>query len=338
MGSASVTAISETEEQGISVVICTRNRGDSIVPTIQSVLAQTYSRWELLILDQSDENSTENAVTPLLADSRIRYFRLTVPGKPLALNRALELVKNNLVAITDDDCEALPEWLSALESAFALSPRIGCIFGNVEAGPCDPGKYYIPTNILSEDYTITHLRDFLLMPGMKHFGIGASHAVRGDVMRQIGGFDPCIGPGAKFGYADDHDLAARLLLSGWHVHLSSAAKVIHYGFREWRVFSNDFKRDGMGFGATFAKHLKCGRIYYGSLRMLSFFSRQAASNLITNKRPLGLAFPQGWLRGLVRGLRHPIDRQSRTFRPDARQDLREFTKEVSEIVPRSQQT
>ncbi len=331
-------AQSHTPESSLlSVVVCTRNRGGNLLPTVESLLKQTYANFELLILDQSDDDSTERALGELTAEPRLRYQRLELPGKPLALNRALELTSTRYLVITDDDCEVLPDWLEALIAAFESDPKIGCIFGDVAAAPHDPLKGFIPFNAIARDCTISRLWEFLRMPGLVNFGIGANLAVRREAIDSMGGFDPCVGPGAKYGYADDHDLAVRMLLAGWRVHFSSAARVVHFGFREWKHSAEDVRRTGYGFGATFAKYIRCGKIYYGSLRILTYFLAQIVWRGIRFKRPLGVAFPTGWIRGLMAGLRQPLDKPTRCFRPTGTKEILRYGGNISKVVLRSQQ-
>lgn len=321
----------------VSVVVCTRNRGDNVLPTATSILKQTHADFELLILDQSDDDSTERALTTLPPDPRVCHHRLDLPGKPLAQNHALKLITTDLLVFTDDDCEAAPDWLEAICAAFAADPKIGCLFGDVAAASHDSNQGFIPYNHIPQDKTIARVWDFLRMPGLKDFGIGANLAVRRDAIEGMGGFDPCVGPGAKYGYADDHDLAVRMLLAGWKVHFSSKAQIIHFGFREWKHSAEDVRRTGYGFGATFAKYLRCGSIYWGALRMLGYFLAQIAWRGIRFKRPLGVAFPSGFVRGLIAGMRQPLNRATRCFQPTGTEEILQHGSNISKVVLRSEQ-
>src|SRR5262249_48853989 len=151
--------------------------------------------------------------------------------------------------------------------------------------------------------TIRKVREFLKMPGQREFGMGANMVVRADRLAEWNGWDPCIGPGSKFGSGDDHDLAIRALAAGCAIHFCPEARVIHYGFRRWESVPRDLQRIGFGFGATFAKELRCGTLYVGSLRMLGYFVGQALLRAARLQRPRGLALPRGWLRGLLAGMK-----------------------------------
>lgn len=298
----------------VSVIVCTRNRGDNALTAARAILASEYSDFELLIMDQSDDDATRRALQPLCAqDGRLRYFRLELPGKPGALNRARQEARGRWLALTDDDCIPDSKWIGALLTAFEADPKIGVVFGDVRAAPHDNTTGYIPDNPITNAKIIYTAREFLYMPGMIHFGIGANMAVRADAAEAVQGWDPCIGPGAKFGNADDHDMAIRLLMAGYALAFCPEAHTTHDGFRLWSESARDVQHTGYGFGAAFVKHLRCGKVYYGSLRMLRHFGRQIVRHALQGKRPLGTAFPRGWLRGFAAALRHPVNKINRTF-------------------------
>ncbi len=323
----------------VSVVVCTRNRGDNVVHTARAVLASDYPHLELLIMDQSDDAATRAALSPLIAqERRLRYFKLDLPGKPRALNRAHQEALGRYLALTDDDCEPEPGWIHALVAAFQSDPRIGCLFGEVAAGPHDSTRGRVYDNQIAASHSIAGLREFWKMPGMVDFGLGANMAVRADVLTTLHGWDPCIGPGAKFGSGDYHDLTVRILLAGYTVHFCAEARVTHYGFRTWDQIANDLVRMGFGQGAVVAKYLRCGTVYYGPLRVLRHTVGQCVNRALHRERPLGLAFPRSWLRGLIAGCRHPVDRQLRCFREVTGDAVRAYGNQFAQVVLRAQQT
>ena len=119
-----------SEPPPVSVIVCTRNRGDNARTAAQAILASDYADFELLIMDQSDDDATRDALRPLCeADGRIRYFRLELPGKPGALNRARLEARGRWLVLTDDDCRPDSDWIRALLAAFEADPKIGIVFG-----------------------------------------------------------------------------------------------------------------------------------------------------------------------------------------------------------------
>src|SRR5262249_39605401 len=88
----------------VSVIVCTRNRGDNIVPTAKSILKDSYLNFELIIVDQSGDDLTEKALAPLCAeDSRVRYVKTEPRGKSTALNFGAQTARGEYIALTDDD-------------------------------------------------------------------------------------------------------------------------------------------------------------------------------------------------------------------------------------------
>jgi O-antigen biosynthesis protein len=319
----------------VSVLVCTRNRRENVVPTIRSVQTCGYARFELLILDQSDDDKTEKASTPLcVEDARLRYFRLPRPGKPVALNEGLKHARGRYILLTDDDCEVLPGWVDAMVAAFEADPRVGCVYGSVDAASHDAAQGYVPARALTRTHTIFGL-DAFLTRGWENFGMGASMAVRADVISALGGWDVCIGPGTKFGSGDDTDLAIRTLRAGHGLHFCPTAKVVHYGFRQWKSSRRDFSRIGFGLGAVFAKHLRCGAFFSGGLRAAAHEAAQSARRLSRWQRPGSVTFLSGWLRGLLAGLRQPVDRGTNRFVPDAGGS--DYHGRVAEVVLRAHQ-
>lgn len=89
----------------ISVVIPTYNREQYIERAVKSVLQQTYSNLELIIVDDGSTDRTEDIVAAM-SDSRIRYVRqATNQGASAARNKGVECANGELVAFQDsDDC------------------------------------------------------------------------------------------------------------------------------------------------------------------------------------------------------------------------------------------
>jgi len=322
----------------VSILVCTCNRKDNVVPTIRSIQNCGYSQFEILVLDQSRDDQTEPAVRELCRlDERVKYVRLDRPSKPRALNLGRELAKGEFIFLTDDDCEVQPGWISEMLTAFEADSRVACVFGDVDAGPCDPNEGYVPTCRITESHSIYSLSEFLTMPGWKNFGMGASMALRKSALTHVGGWDPCIGPGAFFKSGDDHDVVARLLALGYGLTFSSTARTLHYGMRYWKSIGDDQSRYGFGMGAVFAKHLRTHSYYAGPARVLGERLLNTARCLASLKGPFGLAYPRNWLRGVVAGFKHPVDVSTRCFVSDIPAAPADEASRVAQIVLRSQQ-
>lgn len=95
----------------VSVIMPTYNCGRFIQESINSVLAQTYNNWELLIVDDCSTDDTESIVRGY-KDKRIRYWRNAQnEGAALTRNKALREAKGKYIAFLDADDLWLPEKL-----------------------------------------------------------------------------------------------------------------------------------------------------------------------------------------------------------------------------------
>ena len=296
----------------MTVLICTRGRGDSLVPTGRSILAAEVTCAELLIVDQSSDDSTELALIPFRKDPRLRYMHTTTRGKGLSLNEGLEVATYEIVAITDDDCEVSPDWLQPHLDAFAADPQLVLTYGNVLPVEHDPDKGFIPTYYVLKDRHVTNVWQKLSARG-----IGANTAVRRTPILEMGGFDPELCPGGLFKACVDRDMTIRCILSGYHIYESRDSKVYHYGFRNWeqgrKLACNAF----YGIGAAHIKAIKCGRplaIVLLIWELMAYALLPSLWSVITLRRPFGWNRVINFLLGVQDGWKFPVDKKLMIFR------------------------
>ena len=127
----------------VSVIIPTYNRDRLLPRAVNSVLAQTYDDYEIIIVDDCSTDDTQQVVAAF-ADSRIRHFRHEVnKGVSAARNTGIANARGEYIAFLDDDDEWLPTRL-AKQSALmdAAPPKVGFVYGwmDVVYGPDDVGK------------------------------------------------------------------------------------------------------------------------------------------------------------------------------------------------------
>lgn len=96
----------------VSVIMPSYNTGKYIKKSIESVLAQSYKNWELIIVDDCSRDDTDKIVAKFLNDSRIKYLKNDEnKGAAFSRNRALREVKGKWVAFLDSDDLWYPEKL-----------------------------------------------------------------------------------------------------------------------------------------------------------------------------------------------------------------------------------
>lgn len=88
----------------VSIIMPSYNTTKYIANTIESVLNQTYTKWELIIVDDCSSDDTDFVVKGYLSDSRIRYFKNPKnSGAAVSRNKALREAKGKWIAFLDSD-------------------------------------------------------------------------------------------------------------------------------------------------------------------------------------------------------------------------------------------
>jgi GT2 family glycosyltransferase len=295
----------------ISALICTRDRGDSITMTMRSVLSNVHPLFELIVVDQSKNSLTEDAMKPFLSDGRVRYIKTETTGLGSARNIGLANSRAGVVVMTDDDCEVPPNWLVEFSEIFRKHPKVAVAFCTVTAAPHDPAEGFVPTYERAGSRLITTLRG-----KCRARGIGAGMAVRREVIHSIGGFDEMLGAGAFFPSCEDGDITARVLLHGYQVYETDTAKVLHYGFRAHRDGRDLARRDWVGIGAAYAKPLKCGHWRFVIVPLYELFAVAIGlllADVIKFTRPRGFTRVSAFLLGFAKGFSMPVDRTTGRF-------------------------
>lgn len=96
----------------VTIIIPCFNQGNYLVKTVGSVMAQTYSDWECLIInDGSTDNTIEIAETLRLSDNRIRIINQKNKGLSGARNTGLNKARGRYIQFLDSDDILLPEKL-----------------------------------------------------------------------------------------------------------------------------------------------------------------------------------------------------------------------------------
>nr|WP_044977212.1 glycosyltransferase family 2 protein [Ruminococcus sp. HUN007] len=88
----------------VSIIMPSYNTAKFIGESIQSVLDQTYTNWELIIVDDCSTDETDEIVKPYLVDKRIKYYKNKCnSGAAVSRNLALKEAKGRWIAFLDSD-------------------------------------------------------------------------------------------------------------------------------------------------------------------------------------------------------------------------------------------
>jgi glycosyltransferase involved in cell wall biosynthesis len=179
----------DTAKPEISVVIPAYNAGRFINRTIDSVLAQTYKNFELIVVDDGSTDNTAQLVKSY--GSKVRYIYKSNAGDGPARSTGIKAAEGNWLAFLDHDDEWLPE---KLESQMAL------LSANPDLRWCGTNRYQSDGQrcaVVGDEHKIDKALD-----GRNHFDnyfsaiteggcevITSTLMIRKDVFSEVGVFD-----------------------------------------------------------------------------------------------------------------------------------------------------
>lgn len=136
----------------VSVIIPTYNREQLLGRAIQSVLAQTYQDFELIIVDDGSTDNTERLVKSFNSE-KIRYiWHRENKGTSAARNTGIQSAKGDYIALQDSDDEWLPDKLEKQMRAFATAPpEVGIVYSGFHMIITNKRKYKPSPSITPKD-------------------------------------------------------------------------------------------------------------------------------------------------------------------------------------------
>src|SRR5689334_2868499 len=95
-----------------SVIVPTYNRVALLAKTLESLFRQEYPDVEIIVVNDGSSDGTDAYLTDLASQGRIVYAKHLNSGPSVARHLGMTKAKGDLIAFTDDDCVAPPDWLS----------------------------------------------------------------------------------------------------------------------------------------------------------------------------------------------------------------------------------
>jgi glycosyltransferase involved in cell wall biosynthesis len=294
----------------ISVTVPTRGRPEHIQECINSILACRGARFEVFVIDQSDDDQTQQALSTLMPDARLHYLRTNPRGVCAARNVGIKMSRGEILACTDDDCRAAPDWLENLVRSFARHPEASVVCGQV----------VVTEEVARTGYAVSYPADAgeLTIASMRRgvFPLTANLAFRRDIIDAVGMFDEALGSGGPLRSGGEPDFLLRVLRSGGRIIDASDARVLHLGVRKGAAADALMHKYLFGTGAALAKHVRFGDLWGLDLLLiyLRAFCGQAARNLLRTGRPRGFENAVALALGVLSSLRYGVDSKSRLYK------------------------
>lgn len=184
----------------VSVVMPVYNRELLVAEAIESILAQTFTDFELIIVDDGSQDCSAEIIRSYAArDARIRCVMLEQnTGEASARNRGLEVARGEFVTSMDSDDISLPERLEKQVEFLRANPDIGVV--GVEAMLTD--EQLNPQNVYGVSASHARIAYDLQMGNCI---VGASMMMRRKIVEACGGYDELLSR------SPDIELVARLI-------------------------------------------------------------------------------------------------------------------------------
>jgi glycosyltransferase involved in cell wall biosynthesis len=292
----------------VSVVVPTRNRPAEVLPCVTTILANE-PLLELILVDQSDGDATGRAVASV-RDPRFRYVRSDLRGVTNGRNTGIELARGQVVAFTDDDCRAPPDWVAQIARVFSEDPDAAVVCGRVCVPEGTQKGYAISFEPVEREWKGRY------PPPDRDWGLTANMAFRRELFAGVGVFDPFLGVGAPLRSGGEPDLLFRFLRAGLKVVNAREVQVDHLGFRAPGAATTGLMRQyAAGTAAALFKHVRLGDLHATRLFLghLSGCVRLVFTNAVHLHRPLGIGYTLAFLSGVKASWRYRIDRRKRVY-------------------------
>lgn len=198
----------------ISVVIPTYNRVQQTIAAIESVLAQTYPNFEIIVVDDGSTDGSGEAIQQFISQKRslsdrIHYFSQPNQGPSIARNTGIAKARGEYIAFLDSDDVWVPEKLEwQVRALQQLKDECGVCFTDarlVNNSGMDISSFRIHGRHYHQTVGIDRAATMSLAKSFSGFWL-STLLVRADLVHQIGGLDPDIH------FAEDRDFHFRLSL------------------------------------------------------------------------------------------------------------------------------
>lgn len=220
----------------VSIIICTRNRAESLRETLAAMRqVQVPAGWEveLLVVDNGSTDHTA-AVVRQFSDTPwpLHYVLESRVGLTKARNTGLRLSKGDMILFTDDDVRPCQEWIAGMCEPL-VSGRADAVVGGVSIAPHLLRPWMKPQH-----------RSWLasteqISPENPNCMVGANMGFSRAVLEKVPGFDERLGAG-QLGSGDDTFFACQLREAGYRI-VSVFDVLVEHHFDPSRLTAQAFR-------------------------------------------------------------------------------------------------
>lgn len=326
----------------VTVVLCTLGEDPRLPTAVKSILAQTHDAVDVVVVDNRPASGGTVELLREVTDARLRIVAEPRRGLSVARNTGLEAARGSIIAYTDDDAIADPQWISTLIRPFFEHPDVACVTGLVlpaaidtdaqllfeEFGAFDKGFERVVWTMRQEVSELAALGQLgdggVLFPySAGVYGSGNNMAFRTQWLHDHGKFDVALGAGSLTRGGEDLESYLTVMLNDGVLVYEPAALVRHFARSDMEGLRKQMFGYGSGMAAVIAKHVTAGprsalailgRIPAGARHLLSPASEKNESKSSSYPKDLSRQELKGYLAGTVLYVRARRDSRRRGLR------------------------
>jgi glycosyltransferase involved in cell wall biosynthesis len=229
-----------------SLVLATLGRVDEMDRFLDSLVKQTYQDFELIIVDQNDDDRLVPILAPYLNQLSIIHLR-SWRGLSRARNVGLQHASGDVVAFPDDDCWYADKVLEQVKDKFTKNPQWDGLTGrSTDENGVDFVKGFSQQQVLLDRFNVWRQ------------AISITIFLRRKLVESVGLFDESLGLGSGtiFGSGEETDYLVRAVNTGFHIYYSPDL-IVHHPHPEEIIDDRMLTRTfayGCGMGRVLSKH------------------------------------------------------------------------------------
>jgi glycosyltransferase involved in cell wall biosynthesis len=129
----------------ISIIVPCYSQGQYLAEALESLLAQTYTHWECIIINDNSPDNTEQVANKYSRkDSRFKYIFTKGKGVSAARNKGISIASGTYILPLDADDKIAPTYIEKALTAFSHDPELTLVYGEAEYFGDMAGRWNLP--------------------------------------------------------------------------------------------------------------------------------------------------------------------------------------------------
>jgi GT2 family glycosyltransferase len=217
-----------------SVLICTYNRPAMLKMALDALLDRTEEKPDQIVIVNGGDERTDTLVNEYLGSS-VAVELINTVNKNLATSRNIGIAHctGEIVAMTDDDAEVFPDWVTQMKKVHSIHPEAGCVGGAV-------------LGVESNKRLLSRIADAAAFPSPLRSGYvrtiaGVNVSYKRSVLQAVGLQDETLFRG------EDVDFNWRIKKFGYEIYYDPEIKVLHHHRPDLRQLLHQFYMYGRAY-------------------------------------------------------------------------------------------